>query len=128
VLSGSSDPSDLNDGEDGDFYINTTTRVMFGPKASGEWPAGVPIGAATDPSTSVTTLGAASEGSETAATDTWTSGGDNGLAEWYVSRVVYNDGAATPTLYAFLRKRTYDKYGRLYAVSAETRITVDVPE
>ncbi len=27
------------DGNDGDFFLNTTSRVLFGPKASGAWPA-----------------------------------------------------------------------------------------
>jgi hypothetical protein len=80
-----------------------------------------------DPGGTITTLGAGSEGSETADTTTWTAGTTNGLAEWYVSRVVYNDEAATPTLFAFLRKRTYDRFGRLYSVSGETKVTVDVP-
>jgi hypothetical protein len=35
---------------DGDFYINTTTHTLFGPKASGAWPTGIslvgPAGAA----------------------------------------------------------------------------------
>lgn len=93
-------------------------------------PYGDPIplggGAAENPGAAIVTIGAAAEGSETAATNTWTAGGANGLAEWYVSRVVYND-TGDKTLYAFLRKRTYDLSGRLYSVSAETRVTVDVP-
>jgi len=31
------------DGNDGDFYIRTTTNYLYGPKASGTWPAGVSI-------------------------------------------------------------------------------------
>jgi hypothetical protein len=82
---------------------------------------------AEDPGEDVVTLGAGEEGSETALTDTWTAGNDegNGLAEWYVSRVVYNE-AGDKILYAFLRLRTLDQYGRLYSVSAETRVSVDV--
>jgi len=38
VLSGSGAPSSST-GVNGDFYINTTTNTMFGPKASGAWPA-----------------------------------------------------------------------------------------
>lgn len=83
-------------------------------------------GAAEDPGASIDTLGAASEGSETASSATWTAGGSNGLAEWYVSRVVYNH-SGNRVIYAFLRKRTYDNNGRLYSVSAETRVEVDTP-
>jgi hypothetical protein len=31
-------------GNNGDFYINTSTYYIFGPKAAGDWPAGVSIG------------------------------------------------------------------------------------
>jgi hypothetical protein len=43
VLSGTTDPSNLYTGTDGDFYINTTDYTLFGPKASGTWPAGVSL-------------------------------------------------------------------------------------
>ncbi len=39
ILSGSVDPTD--EGVDGDFYLNTATSTLFGPKVSGTWPAGV---------------------------------------------------------------------------------------
>jgi|SRR5262245_8145197 len=37
VLSGPTDPTNL-DGRDGDYYINTSTYFIFGPKAAGFWP------------------------------------------------------------------------------------------
>jgi len=50
ILSGTADPT--TEGEDGDFYINTDTSTLFGPKASGTWPSGVSLvgapGAGTD--------------------------------------------------------------------------------
>jgi len=39
ILSGAVDPT--TEGVDGDFYINTATSTLFGPKASGTWPSGV---------------------------------------------------------------------------------------
>ncbi|HAB99249.1 MAG TPA: hypothetical protein DCE71_05455 [Parachlamydiales bacterium] len=42
VLNGTTDPTSLV-GVDGDFYINTSTNFIFGPKASGSWPAGVSL-------------------------------------------------------------------------------------
>jgi hypothetical protein len=39
VLYGASDPVAAT-GVDGNFYINTTTHFIFGPKAGGAWPAG----------------------------------------------------------------------------------------
>lgn len=42
VLNGSADPDNAI-GSNGDFYINTTSNFIFGPKAAGIWPAGVSI-------------------------------------------------------------------------------------
>lgn len=43
VLHGTSNPSNLSTGTDGDFYINTNTFTFFGPKSGGVWPAGISI-------------------------------------------------------------------------------------
>jgi len=43
ILNGTSTPPSSGLGADGDFYLNTTTRVLYGPKASGAWPSGVPL-------------------------------------------------------------------------------------
>jgi hypothetical protein len=37
ILNGTSDPI-ATTGSDGDFYINTTTNAIFGPKSAGGWP------------------------------------------------------------------------------------------
>lgn len=88
-----------------------------------EYPV-VPIGATTSP----TTLGGSTEGSETAASDTWTRAtSGTPLEEWYISRVGYWH-AGDGKLYAFYRKRTYDSCGLLISVSAETRVEIDAPE
>lgn len=42
VLSAASDPTG-EDGIDGDFWINTTTVTIFGPKEDGAWPVGIPL-------------------------------------------------------------------------------------
>lgn len=41
-LNGSADPDNAI-GSNGDFYINTTSNYIFGPKAGGVWPSGVSI-------------------------------------------------------------------------------------
>lgn len=41
ILSGAINPT--TEGENGDFYINTATSTLFGPKASGTWPSGVSL-------------------------------------------------------------------------------------
>ena len=119
--------------------VETNPKLPFGKKPALNWWTGKHIalhkdpapaastgdgGPAEDPGTEVDTLGAAAEGSETALTDSWTAGGDHGLAVWCVSRVVYNE-AGDKILYEFFRLHTYDSNGRLYSVSAETRVEVD---
>lgn len=42
VLYGTSNPTIAN-GVDGDFWINTLTHVLFGPRVGGTWPAGVSL-------------------------------------------------------------------------------------
>ncbi|MFT6970895.1 MAG: hypothetical protein ACJAXX_001462, partial [Roseivirga sp.] len=42
VLNGEVDPNDTT-GVDGDFYVNTNTLQIFGPKAAGTWGAGTAI-------------------------------------------------------------------------------------
>jgi hypothetical protein len=43
IWNGTIDPSNLSTGTDGDFYINTSTFMFFGPKAGGVWPAGTSL-------------------------------------------------------------------------------------
>ncbi len=42
VLSGTANPG-AGVGTDGDFYLNTATSTLFGPKAAGAWPTGVSL-------------------------------------------------------------------------------------
>jgi hypothetical protein len=48
VLYGTTDPV-AGTGIDGNFYINTTTNFMFGPKAAGAWPTGTSLIGPTGP-------------------------------------------------------------------------------
>lgn len=41
ILNGTSNPT--TEGVDGDFFLNTTSSTLFGPKASGTWPSGVSL-------------------------------------------------------------------------------------
>jgi hypothetical protein len=43
VLSGTTNPSNLETGTDGDFYINVNTLTFFGPKTGGIWNFGIPL-------------------------------------------------------------------------------------
>lgn len=47
LLNGSVNPT--TEGNDGDFYLNTATSTLFGPKSGGTWPAGVSIVGAQGP-------------------------------------------------------------------------------
>jgi len=42
ILNGTSDPTPAI-GSDGDFYINTSTITIFGPRIGGIWPAGISL-------------------------------------------------------------------------------------
>lgn len=42
IFYGTGDPTS-GQGADGDFYINTTSHFLFGPKAAGAWPAGTSL-------------------------------------------------------------------------------------
>ena len=49
ILSGNSNPT-AGIGNNGDFFLNTSTNTLFGPKAAGAWPAsGVPLVGPTGP-------------------------------------------------------------------------------
>jgi hypothetical protein len=43
VLSGTSNPSNTSTGANGDFYINTNTLTLFGPKTASVWGVGVSL-------------------------------------------------------------------------------------
>ncbi|GAB2984031.1 hypothetical protein GCM10027049_21970 [Mucilaginibacter puniceus] len=43
ILSGTTNPSNIGTGVNGDFYINTTTYILFGPKSAGVWGSGVSL-------------------------------------------------------------------------------------
>jgi hypothetical protein len=43
VLNGTTTPSNLSTGVNGDFYINTTNYTLFGPKKTGNWGIGVSL-------------------------------------------------------------------------------------
>ncbi len=63
---------------------------------------------------------------EAAQTDTW-SRDDTAVRVTKLSRIAYDD-AGDETLYAYYRDFAYDAEGKLTSVSAETRVTIDVPE
>ncbi|RZA03027.1 MAG: tail fiber domain-containing protein [Sphingobacteriaceae bacterium] len=43
ILNGTGNPSNLSTGVNGDFYINTTTYTLFGPKTAGVWDNGISL-------------------------------------------------------------------------------------
>jgi len=42
IISGTSNPTSST-GNNGDFYINTSTYYLFGPKTNGNWPSGISL-------------------------------------------------------------------------------------
>ena len=82
--------------------------------------------AASNPSSSVQTMPPTNTADADAAnTDTWTAGGNNGVSKTVLYRTKYVTSGTTPILYGYFRTETYDRYGRLYHVSGETRATID---
>lgn len=73
-----------------------------------------------------TTIGGNSEGTEAAESSTFTATGSNACTVWITSRVGYFH-AGGKKLYGYARSLTFDKHGRLYAVSGETRYEIDAP-
>lgn len=59
LLSGTATPPSGGTGVNGDFYLNTSTSVIYGPKAAGVWPAGVSIIGATGAAGATGATGAA---------------------------------------------------------------------
>jgi len=95
VLNGTTDPA-AGVGVDGEFYINTTTNNIFGPKAAGVWPAGVslvgPTGA-TGATGATGVTGATGPQGPTGAT------GAAGQSIDHVSRTAGNGAAGTTDTY-----------------------------
>ena len=77
--------------------------------------------------TSYTDLSVSGEGSVAAQTNSWTYDGTNGVKVTEQTRTYYDHTATSPVLYGYYRTKTYDKSGRLYSVSAETRYVIDQP-
>ena len=63
--------------------------------------------------------------SDAADNTTWTAGGSDGLSVKKLYRTKYVTSGTTPVLYGYYRTETYDTFGRLYSVSAETREVID---
>lgn len=72
------------------------------------------------------TVGGNTEGAEAADTDNWTGNSTNGVDFYVMTRVAYFD-AGDETLYGYIRKIEIDNKGHVYNISAETRVSIDVP-
>ncbi|QYY33242.1 MULTISPECIES: hypothetical protein [Cupriavidus] len=86
ILSGSGDPT-ATVGNNGDYYINTTTSTLFGPKTDGAWPPGVPLGGGGSGGTVLTGAGApdssiGANGDYYLDTTTWTLYGPKANGQW----------------------------------------------
>ena len=108
VLSGSGVPDNGADGADGDFYIDTDTWNIFGPKTLGVWPAGTALigqdgedgntilNGTDDPN--VTPPAGAVDGDFYLDTDDWIAYGPLTAGDWGIGRSLIGtdgtDGAA----------------------------------
>lgn len=72
-------------------------------------------------------LSISGEGSASANTTSWTFGGTKGVQVTLQTRTYYDHTASTPVLYGFYRTFTFDRNGKLYSISGETRYEIDTP-
>ena len=91
ILYGTTNPAPTT-GIDGDSYINTTTHFLFGPKASGSWPAGTSL---VGPAGATGATGATGPAGPTGATGATGSTGATGAAGADGNTVLY--GTSDPT-------------------------------
>ena len=83
---------------------------------------------ATNEATDVETIGGTGEGSTDAAEGTTFVGDNENSTEVNIcSRVAFGD-TGDETLYGYSRTMKFDRHGRLYSISGETKYTIDVPE
>jgi len=104
ILNGTVDPTDNVTGTDGDFYINTTSNEIFGPRTAGAWGSGTslvgPAGGG------ATTLGGLTDVDLTTSPPTngealvydsvnseWVPGSAGATAAGAANEIQYNDGA-----------------------------------
>jgi hypothetical protein len=72
-------------------------------------------------------IGGTSEGGTSEDSETWDIYTDlSGPSVWVMSRVVYAH-AGDEILYGYRRQLKFDRGGRLYAITAETRFEIDAP-
>ena len=75
----------------------------------------------------LTVSGEGTAAAKTGDTNAWTCDGTKGVQFTVQTRTYYDDTASTPVLYGYYRTFTFDRNGRLYHVSAETRYIIDTP-
>ena len=103
ILNGTVDPTDNVTGTDGDFYINTTSNEIFGPRTAGAWGSGTSL---VGPAGGATTLGGLTDVDLTTSPPTngealvydsvnseWVPGSAGATAAGAANQIQYNDGA-----------------------------------
>ena len=77
--------------------------------------------------TDLTVSGEGTAAAKTGTSNQWTCDGTTGVKFTVQTRTFYDHTASTPVLYGYYRTFTFDRNGRLYSVSAETRYEIDTP-
>jgi len=75
----------------------------------------------------LTVSGEGTAAAKTGSSNQWTCDGTKGVTFTVQTRTYYDHTASTPVLYGYYRTFTFDRNGRLYSVSAETRYEIDTP-
>ncbi len=109
ILSGTSAPSS-GVGANGDFYINTATFTIYGPKASGSWPTGVVYKGAD---------GATGPAGPTGATGATGPAGASGATS------INDSSASTSSVYS--SSKTNNTYEPKFTTLADSKLSANVP-
>ena len=75
----------------------------------------------------LTVSGEGTAAAKTGDNNAWTCDGTQGVTFTVQTRTYYDHTASTPVLYGYYRTFTFDRNGKLYSISAETRYTIDQP-
>ncbi|WP_228973409.1 SGNH/GDSL hydrolase family protein [Streptomyces sp. DH12] len=107
ILSGTVDPTS-GDGANGDFYINTTSWTIFGPKAAGAWGSGTTLGGGGGAITSVNgetgtvVLDAADVGADPAGAASAAQTAAEGTAQAYTDAAIADEVTRADAAYVAL--------------------------
>ena len=122
ILNGTVAPT--TEGVNGDFYIDTVTNLIYGPKAGGTWPSGIPLGGADGDDGDDGADGADGEDADVTRSSTTSRTLGTGSRSLTYSATSPNIGWAIGTRLRFYHNSTNYMEGPITAVDG-TSVTID---